>query len=148
MSTFTKGTDMLLKEQFEATIARIGIEDDIDYDLASIIWKRCEDAMIGKASQEPVLLHKQTKHRTRNEQLTLQEIQFLNDLFASMLSIGSYNLSELKAAIQECWLLCDPDDSKTQENFNHLNQLRNFQRRVKKANKQLAEIQRKLKKSR
>ena len=139
---------MLLKEQFEHTIARIGVEDDTDYDLASIIWKRCEDAMIGKTSQEPVLLHKQTKHHTRSEQLTLQEIQFLNAMFAEMLTISSYNISELKAAIQECWLLCDPDDPKTQENFDYLNQLRNLQRKFKKAHSQLAAIQRKLKKSR
>ena len=139
---------MLLKEQFEATIARIGIEDDTDYDLASIIWKRCEDAMIGKTSQEPVLLHKPNKYRTKNEQLTLQEIQFLNGMFAEMLTISSYNTNELKAAIQECWLLCDPDDPKTQENFDYLNQLRNLQRKFKKAHSQLAAIQRKLKKSR
>lgn len=139
---------MLLKEQFEHTIARIGIEDDTDYDLASIIWKRCEDAMIGKTSQEPVLLHKPTKYRTKNEQLTLQEVQFLNGMFAEMLTISSYNISELKAAIQEYWLQCDPDNSETQDNFDHLNQLRSLQRKFKKAHSQLAAIQRKLKKSR
>lgn len=139
---------MLLKEQFEATIARIGIQDDTDYDLASIIWKRCEDAMIGKTSQEPVLLHKPIKYHTKNEQLTLQEIQFLNQLIASMLTISSYNVGELKAAIQECWLLCDPDDNKTQENFEYLNQLRSLQRKFKKSHSQLATIQRKLKKNR
>ena len=139
---------MLLKEQFEATIARIGIQDDTDYDLASIIWKRCEDTMIGKTSQEPVLLHKPIKYHTKNEQLTLQEIQFLNGMFAEMLTISSYNLGELKAAIQEHWLVCDPDNSETQDNFDHLNQLRSLQRKFKKSHSQLATIQRKLKKSR
>lgn len=139
---------MLLKEQFEATIARIGIEDDTDYDLASIIWKRCEDAMIGKTSQEPVLLHKPTKYRTKNEQLTLQEIQFLNQVFASMLTISSYNIRELKGVMQEYWLQCDPDNSETQEYFDYLNQLRSLQRKFKKSHSQLATIQRKLKKSR
>lgn len=139
---------MLLKEQFEATIARIGIEDDTDYDLASIIWKRCEDAMIGKTSQEPVLLHKQTKHRTRNEQLTLQEIQFLNQLFAEMLTLSSYNQSELKFVIQEYWQRCDPENPKTQEIFDALNELRTKQRKFKKLHNHLANIQRKLKKSR
>lgn len=139
---------MLLKEQFEATISRIGVDDDTDYDLASIIWKRCEDAMIGRTSQEPTLLVQQTKYQPKGEQLTLQEIQFLNQLIASMLTISSYNVGELKAAIQECWLLCDPDDDKTQENFEYLNQLRSLQRKFKKSHTQLATIQRKLKKSR
>ena len=139
---------MLLKEQFESTIARIGIEDDTDYDLASIIWKRCEDAMIGKTSQEPVLLHKKTKYRVRNEQLTLQEIQFLNQLFAEMLTLSSYNQSELKYVIQEYWQRCDPENPNTQEIFDALNQLRSKQRKFKKLHNHLASIQRKLKKSR
>lgn len=148
MSTFMKGTDMLLKEQFEATISRIGIDDDNDYDLASIIWKRCEDAMIGKTSQEAALLHKVSQYQPKGEQLTLQEIQFLNQIFAGMLTISSYNIRELKAVVQECWLLCDPDDDKTQENFEYLNQLRSLQRKFKKSHNQLAAIQRKLKKNR
>lgn len=141
---------MLLKEQFEATIARIGIEDDTDYDLASIIWKRCEDAMLGKTSQEAALLSKATKLKRTGqvEQLTLQEVQFLNDLFAEMLSIGSENLEEIKAAVQKAWLNCNPDDEKTEPWFRILNELRNKQRKWKKAQKQLSEIQRKLKKSR
>ena len=139
---------MLLKEQFESTIARIGIDDDTDYDLASIIWKRCEDAMIGKTSQEPVLLTKPSKFKPATEQLTLQEVQFLNDMFAKMLTIGSENLNAMKDAIQEAWLLCDPDDEKTQENFKLLNDFRTTQRKWKKLHNQLANIQRKLKKSR
>lgn len=141
---------MLLKEQFEHTIARIGIEDDTDYDLASIIWKRCEDAMLGKTSQEAALLSKATKLKQTGqvEQLTLQEVQFLNDLFAEMLSIGSENLEEIKGAVQKVWLNCNPDDEKTEPWFRILNELRNKQRKWKKAQKQLSEIQRKLKKSR
>lgn len=142
---------MLMNKQFNATVDRLGIDSEYnagEYDLATIIWKRCEDAMIGKTSQKPALLHKQLRYTPKDEQLTLQEIQFLNGMFAEMLTISSYNISELKAVIQEFWLQCDPDNSQTQEFFDHLNQLRSLQRKFKKSHNQLATIQRKLKKSR
>ena len=142
---------MLMNKQFNATVARLGIDSEYnagEYDLATIIWKRCEDAMIGKTSQEPALLHKQTQYTPKGEQLTLQEIQFLNQIFAGMLTISSYNIRDLKEVTQEFWLQCDPDNSETQEYFDHLNQLRSLQRKFKKAHSQLAAIQRKLKKSR
>ena len=142
---------MLMNKQFNATVARLGIDSEDnagEYDLATIIWKRCEDAMIGKTSQEAALLHKQTQYTPKGDQLTLQEIQFMNDLFAEMLTISSYNIRELKGVLQEYWLQCDPDNSETQEYFDHLNQLRSLQRKFKKSHSQLATIQRKLKKSR
>ena len=139
---------MLLKEQFEATLARIGVVDDSDYDLASIIWKRCEDAMLGKTSQEPALLTKPSKFKPAPEQLTLQEVQFLNQLFAEMLTTGADNLNGIKVIIQDMWVHCDPEDENTKPYFTGLNNLRDKQRTWKKAQKQLSEIQRKLKKSR
>lgn len=143
---------MLLKEHFQETIARLGLDDlesEQERQLAEIIWHRCEAAFMQSSPQTAALLKPRSYgYFTKTERLTLQEVQFLNQLFAEMLTISSYNLSGLKEGIQECWLLCDPDDSKTKENFDILNKLRTKQRKYKKLHKQLATIQHKLKKSR
>ncbi len=142
---------MLLKQHFQDTVARLGLDDlesEQERAIAEIVWHRCEAAMMQQSPQTAALLKKRYVHSSFDAQLTRQEVQFLNQVFASMLTISSYNIRELKGAIQEYWLQCDPDNSETQEHFEHLNQLRSLQRKFKKSHNQLATIQRKLKKSR
>lgn len=140
---------MLMNKQFNTTMERLGVDSELnagEYDLATLVWHRCEAAFMKRSAQAPALL--KSDKLDLSQSLTRQEIQFLTDLFSSMLSLSEINLHEVKNDVQEYWSACDPENSDTLPFFNALNELRDLQRKWKKAHKQLSTIQHKLKKNR
>lgn len=140
---------MELKKEFAHMVDRMGLEDG-ELALAEIVWKKAERAMQGLPVQEAVLLKEPlvfAPERETNE-LTREDVQFLTKMLSDMLSIAQCNSETLKAEIQYVWLLCDPDDEETKNNFNTLNSLRNYQRKVGRMTRKLEKIQHKLKKQR
>ena len=142
---------MLMKSQFQDTMSRLGLDEDtntLERDLAEIVWMRCEAAFLQKSSQTAALLENAKINHIKQNQLNRQEIQFLTTVIAALLSSGHDKMCILKDNIAEAWLLCDPEDKETAENFQYLNRLRNYQRDGKTTMIKLANIQRKLKKLR
>lgn len=140
---------MELKKEFAHMVDRMGLED-AELSLAEIVWQKAERAMQGLPVQEAVLLKEQfvfAPERTTNE-LTREEVQFMCKFITELLNTGQENMKRLRSDIQAVWLLCDPDDDKTSENFVALNNLRTYQRRVSPMLRKLEKIQHKLKKQR
>lgn len=140
---------MEMKREFLHMVDRMGLEE-AELALAEIVWQKAERAMQGKPAQEAILL-KQPYVAIKDYQehdLTRQEVQFLSMILADMLGTAQVNMLKLKSKIQEAWLLCDPEDKTTAENFEYLNHLRSHQRRVSAMMRKFEKIQRKLKKSR
>lgn len=140
---------MLMKDQFQDTVARLGLDENassLERDLAELVWMRCESAFLQKSPQKPVLLKKAS--RLKQKHLSLTDIQFLTAFFSDVLRHCEVTSQHLKNEIQKVWLLCDPEDEKTKENFEYLNYLRETQRKNKKSINKLADIQHKMKKLR
>lgn len=143
---------MILKKEFEATVSRLGLDSEVDQTLAEIIWERCEAAHTHRSSQTATLL-KPTKKLAKSfqrdtEALTQSELQFLTKFIADVQNKVYLIFPELKYQIQEAWMLCDPDDESTKENFKILNELKTFRNAVKEQNNKISNVQRKLKKMR
>lgn len=142
---------LVLDKQFQETLQRLGLTTEVDQYLAEIVWQRCEAAHANKSSQTAALFKTKTvKQKIKKEKpvLTQNELQFLTDLIKNSQSHDSGFYSTLNFRIQECWLLCDPDDASTSQNFKDLNRMKEFKRRYKEHHNKLCNIQRKLKKMR
>jgi hypothetical protein len=153
-STTLKGNLMILKPEFANMVDRMGLEDG-ELALAEIVWQRCEKAMQQKPQQEAVLVSDKLQkflqtyaYNHRSVALTTDELHWLTTMFTTFLRLGEDNLAAIKEEIQGAWLLCDPDDPKTEDNFAYLNELRTIQQKWKKSHKRLSSIQTKLKKNR
>lgn len=138
---------MILKNEFNATVDRLGLSEEVDQCLAEIIWERCEAAHANKSSQVAALL-KTKKERIKREGLSQSEIQFITGMIARTQNLSQDFFHSINNDIQGAWLLCDPDDETTQENFEILNSLKNIKRKAKEEYKKLANVQHKLKKMR
>lgn len=138
---------MEMKREFLHMVDRMGLEDG-ELALAEIVWQKAERAMQGKPTQEAVLLKSEFTPVRQPEILTREEIQFLSGVLRDMLNTAQINSARLREVIQEVWLLCDPDDEKTKENFEHLNEIRSYQRKVYAMMRKFEKIQHKLKKLR
>ncbi len=138
---------MEMKREFLHMVDRMGLEDG-ELALAEIVWQKAERAMQGKPVQEAVLLKSEFTPARQPQALTREEMQFLSGVLRDMLNVAQNNMVGLRGAIQEAWLLCDPDDEKTEENFQLLNQLRTYQRKVSVMMRKFEKIQHKLKKLR
>jgi hypothetical protein len=136
---------MILKPEFAHLVDRLGLEDG-ELTIAEIVWERCEKAMQGKPVQEAKLL-KSTTFTRSNEQysLTQAELQSLTVGLAQVLTHEQQVLQNLKHRIDNCWRKSEPDNADTEVHFNRMNELRNFQRKIKKDHAKLSLIQYKLK---
>lgn len=139
---------MLLKSEFYHMCNHLGLEDG-ELALAEIVWEKAERAMQGKPVQEAVLL-KQTPvfAPEKSTPFTREEAQFMVDLTRDLLCTAQSNMKVLRREIQVVWLLCDPDDVKTDHYFDGLNTLRNYQRKINSSMRKLENIQHKMKKQR
>jgi len=141
---------MILKSEFAHLVDRLGLEDG-ELTIAEIVWERCEKAMQGKPVQEAALLKEPyvfaATKRATNE-FTREEAQFMTDLTRDFLRTAQSNMRVLRSDIQSVWLLCDPDDERTDHYFNELNALRSYQRKINSSLRKLESIQHKLKKQR
>lgn len=138
---------MEMKREFLHMVDRMGLEDG-ELALAEIVWQKAERAMQGKPTQEPVLLKSQHFGKSNENSLSREEVQFLTMMITDLLNTAQINMSALKVSIQEAWLVCDPEDEKTKENFEALNNLRSHQRKISPMMRKLEKIQHKLKKQR
>lgn len=140
---------MLLKSEFVHMVNHLGLEDG-ELALAEIVWSKAERAMQGKPVQEAALLKQpHVFSSTRGtDQFTREEAQFMVDLTRDFLRTAHSNMKVLRRDIQAVWLLCDPDDEKTDHYFDELNTLRTYQRRINSSLRKLENIQHKLKKQR
>lgn len=145
---------MQMKSEFESLVERMGLGED-ERTLAEIFWKRAEKAVQGKPSQEAMLLggepvsfeFRKTVVLHQIETITNEEVDFLVSVNRQVLT----NIEEAKKLlnhdIQRHWLLCDPDNPNTADDFDYLNQLKTWKRKIKRQSNMLAGIQRKLKKA-
>lgn len=138
---------MEMKREFLHMVDRMGLED-AELALAEIVWQKAERAMQGKPVQEAVLLKSEYVGKSNPHALSREEVQFLTMILTDMLRTSQQNMRNMRASMQEVWLLCDPDDEKTQENFEILNYLRSVQRKISPMIRKLEKIQHKLKKQR
>lgn len=138
---------MEMKREFLHMVDRMGLEDG-ELALAEIVWQKAERAMQGKPTQEAVLLKSEYVGKSNPHALSREEVQFLTMMITDMLNTEQVNMYALKAAIQEVWLVCDPEDEKTKQNFEALNHLRSVQRKIARMMRKLEKIQHKLKKQR
>ena len=136
---------MILKQEFAHMVNNMGLEDS-DLALAEIVWSKAERAMQGKPVQEAKLLKSTTFERTADPYaLTQAELQCLTDGLAGVLAHEQQVLQNFKRRIDILWRKSEPDNAETQEYFEHMNQLRNDQRKIKRDHAKLACIQYKLK---
>lgn len=140
---------MILKPEFAHLVDRLGLEDG-ELTIAEIVWERCEKAMQGKPVQEAALLKQQHVFAPEREtnNFTREEAQFMTDLTRDFLRTAQSNMKILRRDIQSVWLLCDPDDNRTDHYFEELNELRTYQRRINSSLRKLESIQHKMKKQR
>ncbi len=138
---------MEMKREFLHMVDRMGLEDG-ELSLAEIVWQKAERAMQGKPTQEAVLLKAEHTIESNPHVLSRQEVQFLTMMITDMLNTAQINMYKLKQATQNAWLLCDPEDETTKENFEGLNHLRSYQRKISPMMRKLEKIQHKLKKQR
>ena len=127
----------------------LGLEDG-ELALAEIVWEKAERAMQGKPVQEAALLKQPYVFAPEEEstQFTREEAQFMVDLTRDFLRTAQSNMKVLRRDIQAVWLLCDPDDVKTDHYFDELNTLRTYQRKINSSMRKLENVQHKLKKQR
>ncbi len=145
---------MQMKSEFESLVSRMGLGED-ERTLAEIFWKRAEKAMQGKPSQEAILLGGEPVNFEFRNTVILHNIETLtNEDIDFMISINRVALTKIEEVkklinrdIQVHWLLCDPDNPNTAEDFAYLNQLKTWKRKIKNQSNKLASIQRKLKKA-
>lgn len=138
---------MELKKEFTHMVDRMGLEE-AELALAEIVWNKAERAMQGLPMQEATLLKQPFTLEPKSNELTREDMQFLTNLITYCLRTGQHATECIKDEIQQVWLLCDPDDDKTKDNFTALNNLRTYQRKVRATMRKLEKIQHKLKKSR
>lgn len=145
---------MQMKSEFESLVERMGLGED-ERTLAEIFWKRAEKAVQGKPSQEAFLLGGEPVNFEVRNTVILHNIEFLtNEEIDFMVSVNRQVLTNIEEAkkllnqdIQRHWLLCDPDNPNTADDFDYLNQLKTWKRKIKNQSNKLAGIQRKLKKA-
>lgn len=145
---------MQMKSEFESLVERMGLGED-ERTLAEIFWKRAEKAVQGKPSQEAFLLGGEPVNFEVRNTVILHNIEFLtNEEVDFMVSVNRQVLTNIEEAkkllnqdIQRHWLLCDPDNPNTADDFDYLNQLKTWKRKIKNQSNKLAGIQRKLKKA-
>lgn len=145
---------MQMKSEFDNLVQRMGLGED-ERTLAEIFWKRAEKAVQGKPSQEALLLGGEPiNFEVRNtvilhklETITDEEIDFMVSINRNVLTQIEEVKKLLNRDIQKHWLLCDPDNPDTLEDFEWLNGLKGLKRKVKYQGNRLASIQRKLKKA-
>ena len=145
---------MQMKSEFDNLVQRMGLGED-ERTLAEIFWKRAEKAVQGKPSQEAVLLGGEPVNFEVRNTVILHNIEFItNEEIDFMVSVNRQVLTNIEEAkkllnqdIQRHWLLCDPDNPNTVDDFDYLNQLKTWKRKIKNQSNKLAGIQRKLKKA-
>lgn len=145
---------MQMKSEFDNLVQRMGLGED-ERTLAEIFWKRAEKAVQGKPSQEAVLLGGEPVNFEVRNTVILHNIEFItNEEIDFMVSINRVALTRIEEVkklinrdIQNHWLLCDPDNPNTAGDFEYLNQLKTWKRKIKNQSNKLASIQRKLKKA-
>ena len=136
---------MLLKSEFSHMVNHLGLEDG-ELSLAEIVWEKAERTMQGKPVQEAKLLRSEVFERNVDPYaLTQAELQCLTDGLAGVLAHEQQVLENFKRRIDILWRKSEPDNTETQEYFEHMNQLRNDQRKIKRDHAKLARIQYKLK---
>jgi hypothetical protein len=143
-----------MQPEFEILANRMGLAEE-ERNLAEIVWKHCEKTMTGKGGQEAVLLGGEPfNFEVRNtvilhklETITDEEIDFMVSINRQVLTQVEEVKKLLNHDIQKHWLLCDPDNPDTIEDFKWLNGLKGLKRKVKYQGNRLASIQRKLKKA-
>jgi hypothetical protein len=136
---------MLLKNEFYHMVNHLGLEDG-ELSLAEIVWEKAERAMQGKPVQEAKLLKSTAFERSTDPYvLTQAELQSLTVGLAQVLTHEQQVLQNLKHRIDNCWRKSEPDNAETEVHFTRMNELRNYQRKIKKDHVMLSRIQYKLK---
>lgn len=145
---------MQMKSEFDGLVERMGLGED-ERTLAEIFWKRAEKAIQGKPSQEAFLLGGEPVNFEVRSTVILHNVEFLTneeiDFMVSTYRGALTQIEEVKKLlnrdIQRHWLLCDPDNPATADDFDYLNGLKALKRKIKRQGNTLAGIQRKLKKA-
>lgn len=143
-----------MQPEFEILANRMGLAEE-ERNLAEIVWKQCEKTMTGKGGQDAVLLGGEPFNFEVRNTVILHNIEFLtNEDIDFMVSINRGALTQIEEVkkllnldIQRHWLLCDPDNPATANDFDYLNCLKSLKRKIKRQGNTLASIQRKLKKA-
>lgn len=143
-----------MQPEFEILANRMGLAEE-ERNLAEIVWKQCEKTMTGKGGQTAVLFGGEVVNFETRSTVILHNVEFLtNEDIDFMVSINRNALTQIEEVkkllnldIQKHWLLCDPDNPDTIEDFAWLNALKTLKRKIKHQSNTLASIQRKLKKA-
>ena len=135
---------MLNEYEFQRTVKVLGLQDE-DTELAEIVWLRCERAMQGKTSQQPVLLGepKPVKSKVDFNQAQLQQLQAM---VADIIEYQQVLKQEIKEDCNTIWDLCDKSKPESEMYFKDLNRHRDYLRIVKNNIVTLESIQKVIKK--
>lgn len=141
---------MQMQSEFDMLVNRLGLNED-EQNLAHVVWSKCEKTMTGKG-QDAVLLVEPVAFKTKAvpkaaDSLNNQDIDFMVSAFKAALTDGEELKKLLNLSIQQHWLVCDPENKSTEEDFMYLNQLKTAKRKLRLRTNKLASIQRKLKKA-
>ena len=144
---------MINQDAFLNTLYKLEVKGK-DLELVLLTWLRCEDAMLKKSAQEPVLF-------TSNEiwfdevndpdfvtlELPRSDLQAFKSLLEFMLSETEVAKKELKKAAEYYWQYSDKNTEHGPDAFKHLNEVRNLQRQYKRKTNSLAKLQALIKKA-
>lgn len=144
---------MINQDAFLKTLDKLKVKRK-DLELVLLTWLRCEDAMLKKSSQEPVLF-------TSNEiwfdevndpdfvtlELPRSDLQAFKSLLESMLSETEAAKKRLKKAAEHYWQYSDKNTEHGATAFKYLNQVRDLQRQYKRKANSLASLQSLIKKA-
>lgn len=78
--------------------------------------------------------------------LSQDELQTLVSFMKAVLTLGAWNLQDMKESVSAKWELCNKDDPDTQVHFDNYSSTRKLYLQSKKLHNKLASIQGKLKK--
>ena len=144
---------MINQDAFLNTLYKLEVKGK-DLELVLLTWLRCEDAMLKKSAQEPVLF-------TSNEiwfdevndpdfvtlELPRSDLQAFKSLLEFLLSETEVAKKELKKAAEYYWQYSDKNTEHGATAFKNLNKVRNLQRQYKRKANSLASLQSLIKKA-
>lgn len=134
---------MIFKEEFESQISRYSV-NDYEKNLMLFAWEKAENVLQGKGIQDAVLL--KNKPELASNKLTQSELQFLISQITFTLTEQSNTLKIIKTILAEQWKECDKDNPETSNKYMQYKKGLTLYKALKKQDKKLQEIQRKLKK--
>ncbi len=138
---------MLNQDAFLSTVTKLEAQGK-DLELVLKTWLRCEDAMLKKSSQEPVLF---TSNQIWFDEVADQDVvqlevqrsdlQSMKSLLEYLLSSVEIEKKNLKQEADFYWQAADKNSSNGKYAFKRLNAVRNLQREYKRKANKMANIQ-------